>query len=383
MIDYSRYMQAPQQANFGNAFLRGQQSAAAGQQIAKRNKLAALYDQQGPALLQGDPNAVNALARIDAPAAAQLQSQSAQADAAKRKADIQNLGAIAGAIYGVKTPEEYQIAEDNLVAAGVMTREQAAQYDFSMIDQIIGSVRGIEGQLTDAQDRRDFEESVRRFNLEFAAKSAKPADEYERYVAETRAAGQQPLSRIDYAQAKKGNGVTITNPDGSTVQIGGSGQQAPKLNETESKSLIYFDRANAAEEILNQHEEQLTSLSQKAGAGVPLVGNYLVSDEYQQAQQAGREFLASILRKDTGAAITQQEFDLYGPMFLPMPGDSDAVLAQKKESRRIAIDAIQKTLGKGAPLANERTGQRPADTGAPDFTAMSDDELRAYIEANE
>lgn len=346
-INYAAFRPAPSRADFTGSYLRGQQSRALEGRIQHQNKLAQ----------------------------ATVNNAEAAKEESARKGLMQKLGLMAGALYGVKSPEDYQMAEDNLVNLGVLTREDAAQYNYDMLPQIVGAVRGYEDRIKDARDREEFDESVRQFNLKFARDASKPADEYGRYVQETLAQGGKPLSRIEYAQAKKGNGFSVTTADGTTVQMGGA-QNAPKLNETESKSLIYYDRANAAEETLNQHEKQLTSLSQKAGAGIPLVGNYLVSDEFQQAQQAGREFLASILRKDTGAAITQQEFDLYGPMFLPMPGDSAAVLAQKKESRRIAIDAIQKTLGKGAPLANERTGQaEPPAALEFDFSNMSEEDL--------
>ena len=331
-LNYAAYGVRMPSSDVGGAYIQGQQSRALEQRIGNQNKLAQ---------------------------ATVANAQTAQQEAA-RKEIMQKLGMMAGALYGVKSPEEYQQAEDNLVNMGVLTREDAAKYNYGMLPQIVGSVRDYESRIQDDRDREEFNESVRQFNErisldrgKMAAAQSRPADEYARYAAEETAAGRAPLSRIDYAQAKKGNGVTI-GPDG-TIQIGGAG--SPKLNETESKSLIYFDRANAAEAILNQHQDQLTDLAQKGASGVPLVGNYLVSDEFQQAQQAGREFLASILRKDTGAAITQQEFDLYGPMFLPMPGDSAAALAQKQESRRVAIDAIQKTLGKASPLANERTGE--------------------------
>ncbi len=53
----------------------------------------------------------------------------------------------------------------------------------------------------------------------------KPADDYQRYVQEEQAAGREPLTRIEFANAMKGNGVTqtIRNPDGTetTIQIGG------------------------------------------------------------------------------------------------------------------------------------------------------------------
>lgn len=81
------------------------------------------------------------------------------------------------------------------------------------------------------------------------------------------------------------------------------------------------------------------------------------------ARQAGRNFLASILRKDTGAAITAQEEQQYGEVFLPTPGDKPGTIAQKAEARKQAIDAIRGGLGTAEVLA---IGQRLVKRGPGD-----------------
>ena len=81
------------------------------------------------------------------------------------------------------------------------------------------------------------------------------------------------------------------------------------------------------------------------------------SDEYQVAQQAGREFLQAILRKDTGAAIQQFEMDSYGSTYLPEPGDSEAVLEVKRRARIRAINAIEAGMNPMQMLVQERALQ--------------------------
>ena len=152
-----------------------------------------------------------------------------------------------------------------------------------------------------------------------------------------------------------GNGVSMTMPDGTTVQVGGG----MKLTEGQSKDLNYFQRGNAALPTIEANESALASAGQNALNAVPGVGNYLTSDEYQTANQAGREFLAAILRKDTGAAITKQEFEIYGPMFLPQPGDGDDVLKQKRVSRSRAMKVMKDGLGSASPMADLPVPQNP------------------------
>jgi len=140
--------------------------------------------------------------------------------------------------------------------------------------------------------------------------------------------------------------------------------------------------------------ETLTSAGQRAANLDPtgLVRGAVQTPEFQVAQQSGQEFLQAILRKDTGAAITTQEQQLYGETFLPQPGDSPQVLAMKVQSRQRAIDAIKAGLPPSAIVAQEQALRRNLADGegvesvttpnvvkTPDFSKMTDAELEAYI----
>jgi hypothetical protein len=185
--------------------------------------------------------------------------------------------------------------------------------------------------------------------------------EYEFYSQQETTAGRTPLSFADYQASQRGNGLTVTtNPDGTTTVMQG-GSTRP-LTEGQSRDTVYVTRANGALPIIDAMGDSLTSLPQAVGGNVPVVGNYLKSPEYQQAQQAGREFLASILRKDTGAAVTPSEEQLYGEIYLPRPGDSPEVLAQKQQSRARAVAAIEAGLPPQAILQSE---QALASTAIP------------------
>lgn len=150
-----------------------------------------------------------------------------------------------------------------------------------------------------------------------------------------------------------------------------------KLTEQQSKDLGYYARGNEANAQLATQGDALTGresgdrgrlrgLLDTTIRGTPYLGetafaNNLVSSERQQAEQSGREVLSAILRKDTGAAITNQEMEIYGKMYLPQAGDSEQVLNQKAEARTRALSSIRGGLGtaerNAAPLND---GQRSA-----------------------
>lgn len=158
---------------------------------------------------------------------------------------------------------------------------------------------------------------------------------------------------------------------------GGAAVRAPsKLNEQQSKDIVYYNRGRQALEAMGTGEV-LSGFWNTSAAKVPVVGNYATTEEFQVARQAARNFLMSILRKDTGAAITQGEEKLYGEIFLPQPGDKQKTLQLRAQARAQALDAIRDGLGPAEVLAigerfvsRDRQGQK-GQSAAPNAAAPS------------
>lgn len=192
------------------------------------------------------------------------------------------------------------------------------------------------------------------------------------------------------------------------VQGAGAGDTRP-FTEGQSRDNVFVTRAEGALSVLDPIAENLTSRTDRAAEMVPFgLARGTQSDDFQVAKNAGDEFLQAILRKDTGAAITEPEQALYGVTYLPQPGDSAAVLAQKAQARRRAIEAIKSGQSPSQLIAVERALQAsgsaqlppvdapaaPAVPGqtaapaaqadaAPDFTTMSNEELQQWLAENE
>lgn len=178
--------------------------------------------------------------------------------------------------------------------------------------------------------------------------------------AERAAKGKPPLGLEEFLAGKKNGGLSITtNPDGTfSVQQGGSGGTIlPKITEGQSKDLNYYTRAAGINPKLTEVDSHLASLKGNIAASSGVLGNYFKSPEYQRAEQMGREFMSAILRKDTGAAVTEPEMALYGRMYLPQPGDDKATIELKRESRERALEGLRKGLGLDAIVAETRSFQ--------------------------
>lgn len=139
-------------------------------------------------------------------------------------------------------------------------------------------------------------------------------------------------------------------------------QQAQQGGVEQGKAASFLRRAiNAEQNFRGLGQVQPRSLpGEMLKNAAPNVSNIVSGADRQQADQAEREFIAAILRYDSGAAIPPEEFVTQGQIYFPRPGDTPQVLRQKAEARRVAIEGLQAAsgpAGQGIPL--------------PDFTAMS------------
>lgn len=165
--------------------------------------------------------------------------------------------------------------------------------------------------------------------------------------------------------APRGTAMTV-GPNGEVMFQEGVGVQAKPLTEAQSKDNVYATRAIGALAALEPVAEALTSRGETVAGMLPMgFGGGLQSEQYQVAKTAGDEFLQAILRKDTGAAITAQEQELYGETYLPRPGDNAARLAYKAEARKRAVAAIQAGMSPAQIIAAEKAsgGQEPPQGG--------------------
>jgi hypothetical protein len=176
---------------------------------------------------------------------------------------------------------------------------------------------------------------------------------------------------LGYQQARKGKGFSVTTADGTVVQMGG-GNEPKDMKEAQAKANIYASRMENSNQILEQLENEGTSLTNKIASGLPL-GNYALSPEYRQYDQAKRDFINATLRQESGAVIADTEFANGERQYFPQPGDDPQTIAQKKENRRIAMEAIRQASGQ--PETNPTfAAENPV---MPDFSTMSDEELEA------
>lgn len=316
-----------------------------GQAAGRQNALADLYKNQGGAIMAGDPNALNALAQFDPQAAMGVQQQQFGFEQAKLEA----MRAAEAHAANMSAAEAAQAAvEIERAVAGGMAAQTPEQWD--------AFVAPIAPDLVGQFGNRDMIAQSYMGVAEVMKQRAAGGDRFKvvgNQVVDLSAEGG-PRSVFDAGTTESGT-VVYDPVTGNPIVSTGTAKPV-KFTEGQSKDVVFATRAEGALAKLEPVASALTSPVDRAVEGDPtgVVRGMVQSDEFQLGKQAGQEFLQAILRKDTGAAITPDEERQYGEVYLPRPGDSPAVQAQKAESRARAVAALRAGMNIDQITAVER-----------------------------
>jgi hypothetical protein len=139
------------------------------------------------------------------------------------------------------------------------------------------------------------------------------------------------------------------------------------LTEYQGKSLAYGLRSQDANDVIEKIGTNYSPLAidaYKKVEGVPGVGTgayALLSDTDKQVSQAQRNFVNAVLRQESGAVISKEEFVNAQKQYFPQPGDDAATLQQKSDNRKRVISSFKTSAGRTV----EGEFARPAPTTAP------------------
>ena len=159
------------------------------------------------------------------------------------------------------------------------------------------------------------------------------------------------LQAVTKASANKPPAGYRVDPNDPTRQIpipGGPGDPKNKpLSESQSKAVMFATRADAMDKQLSSSKYDPTTTEaawDRSLAGGTLT-NWMASKQGQVYINQGRNFVAAVLRRESGATITKSEWTQGQQLYIPMPGDDKEVIAQKKYNRTLAIEGIKAEAG--------------------------------------
>ena len=169
-----------------------------------------------------------------------------------------------------------------------------------------------------------------------------------------------------------------SNPNGAAVYPTGI---APKdLTGEQGKAAGFVKRMVEAEKLISQpSSKESPSAAESLAGSVPFAGDYLSnqarSPERQMTYQAQQDWVRAKLRKESGAVIGKDEMADEIRTYFPVQGDSQEVIAQKAQSRRVAMDGINGEAGAGSkiPDIKPRSKQFKVDGGKAVIGMLGED----------
>ena len=151
--------------------------------------------------------------------------------------------------------------------------------------------------------------------------------------------------------------------DMSGKPIAGNVQLADKKEPTESQAnaYTYYSRMEEADKIIKDLNGKYdpykinikTSGKTALIPGGQDVANYFLSENDQKVEQAQRNFINAVLRRESGAVISPEEFANANTQYFDQPNDKPGVLKQKAANRRTAIEGIKRAAGPSIRKASQ------------------------------
>lgn len=133
-----------------------------------------------------------------------------------------------------------------------------------------------------------------------------------------------------------------------TAEIPGGGPLTPKATQptdAQSNAALFAERAaQANQQIADLKKTGFDTASIRAGVQSKLP-NAVQPEGVQLYEQSKRNFLAAVLRKESGAAISIGEMKEGDKQYFDQPGDSEKVKEQKAINRQTAIEGIARASG--------------------------------------
>jgi hypothetical protein len=216
------------------------------------------------------------------------------------------------------------------------------------------------------------------------------------------------LSRIPKSQMPTA-GQVVERDDGTFLIDTRTGQARPiigqggeplvgggkPLTETQGNAVSFGARAVEANRIATDLEKQgvtntgvIRTVAGGVLGGAPIVGDKLEQSvrstfnvlptylggpnpQQQQNDQARRDFVSAVLRKESGAAISASEYANEEKKYFPQLGDSDQVIKQKQSSRIKAIEGLKSQAGpSGVRQINRIVGADQGGGNVVDFNQL-------------
>jgi hypothetical protein len=293
---------------------------------------------------------------------------------------------IAQSIYGIKTAYEQGKLRD--IQAEREKRSMASdevglsQKQLAFEKDDLGFTLAKEGKILETEFNKDYygmdDAEVSRFNKKFGDDVFLPKvkvkvfdpdkNETRTVTAVNKSTFEKAMESVQRMRELKAKTTSeksadpVGKPTGSTFVAAGFADRISDANftiaELEKKG---FDRSETGTALRS-------SLTSKLGE----FGEYFKDEDLKSYDQAKRNFVNAVLRRESGAAIADSEFLSADLQYFPVAGDTPKTIAQKRLNRLRAYESLKREADYGltgviTPMAAGKSSiiptQKPSYTG--------------------
>jgi hypothetical protein len=147
--------------------------------------------------------------------------------------------------------------------------------------------------------------------------------------------------------------------------------EGKKPSEAQSQSALYAKRLEQAENVFRGLQEKGYDRTASSQGLLSYAPEALKPSDLKQQEQAERNFVNAILRKESGAAIAQSEFANAEKQYFPRANDSPEVLEQKRQNRELAMQGLKVSSGKAYEKLGAETALAQQSRQAPQMSHAS------------
>jgi hypothetical protein len=188
------------------------------------------------------------------------------------------------------------------------------------------------------------------------------------------ARAQAAATRDQAAATREANAVTYDPERGVLVNratgearpamLGGQpiGEKDKPLNDAQAKALLFSNRMRESDKIITELAGKGTNVSvpgSRSNVFGPAI-NAMSAESQQSLDQAKRDFINAVLRRESGAVIADSEFANAEKQYFPQIGESAKIIAQKAANRKNALDSITQEVPEKKRAPDLRLPNRPA-----------------------
>jgi hypothetical protein len=145
-------------------------------------------------------------------------------------------------------------------------------------------------------------------------------------------------------------------------------KRASPMNNEQARDAGFADRMQTSNGLLSQLDTQGTRTWQRLAEMAGKAGNFAQDEQYQEFRQAKADFINAQLRRESGAAISPDEFRKADEQYFPQPGDKPGVITQKSKNRQLAVEAMIRGGGPSyqpSPSVGTPAKPEPSKTADP------------------